>query len=751
MWVFDGPGGTGRVLRQRDGHSAPPCIARFYGDPAHTILSAGHDKAVRMFSTIRDARSKEMSQGHVESKAKRLNISGDSLRLGPVIALAAEEIREREWANVITAHLHNTKVRTWNTVKGAMDSVVLNAKVEPVSPASAVALTTCGNISFVGYNAGHLAAYNIQSGNLRGLFCRSGNYAHKGKVTGIETDNINMNVLSVGLDKHLRVWDLGTRKHVKELELPEPAVKTCIQRDSNLLAVALITFDVVVVDLDTMRVVRTFTGQSNTITDMCFSGNGKWLVLSSMDGSVRVWDLPTGRLIDCFCADSPVTSLSLTPTGEYLATTHVDQNGIYLWCNKTLYGPVNLKPLPNDAEPKEVTMPMSEVAEGVEQDEEESEEREDDEEEIDMEWKSRDQLDKMLITLSDVPKSRWNTLCNLDIIKKRNKPKEPPKAPKSAPFFLGTTRELVPKFIVEEEPIPEEKVSSKVLKMSSSQTPFQTTLLASVEQGEVEGVMKMMEEMTPSALDIELQTMCPEDGGSEELVSAFVSLLILCLESRRDYDVVQAYLNVFIKHNRGYLCSTLAIQDKLRTLQTLHTDTWTEMQVQLQKCLCVSQYIKTKMVTKTELCSYTENRIYPGRGRRHIGKDGKTYFFISTKARSMFHQKIKSVKLTWTLAWRRFNKKIRVDELNKKRKTKTHRVQKAVVGMSLDEIKRRRAETRADRDAKHDVAVKEIKERKVKEMAAKKAEKTKQAQAQKAQQKNQPKAAAKPAQKGGKK
>ena len=42
-----------------------------------------------------------------------------------------------------------------------------------------------------------------------------------------------------------------------------------------------------------------------------------------------------------------------------------------------------------------------------------------DEEEIDMEWKSRDQLDKQLITLSDVPKSRWNTLCNLDIIKVR--------------------------------------------------------------------------------------------------------------------------------------------------------------------------------------------------------------------------------------------------------------------------------------------------------------------------------------------
>ena len=131
------------------------------------------------------------------------------------------------------------------------------------------------------------------------------------------------------------------------------------------------------------------------------------------------------------------------------------------------------------------------------------------------------------------------------------------------------------------------------------------------------------------------------------------------------------------------------------------------------------------MVTKTELCSYTENKIYPGRGRRHIARDGKTHYFISTKARSLFHQKIKPVKLTWTLAWRRFNKKVRVDDLNRKRTRRTARVQKAVVGMSLDDIKRRKAETRDERDKKHDVAVKEIKERKVKEMQAKKSEKAK--------------------------
>lgn len=131
------------------------------------------------------------------------------------------------------------------------------------------------------------------------------------------------------------------------------------------------------------------------------------------------------------------------------------------------------------------------------------------------------------------------------------------------------------------------------------------------------------------------------------------------------------------------------------------------------------------MVTKTDLCSYTENKIYPGKGRRHIAKDGRLYFFINNKARMMFHQRVKAVKLTWTLAWRRFNKKIRVDELSKKRTRKTVRVQKAVVGMSLDEIKRKKAETRDERDKKHDAALQEVKARKVKEMQAKKAEKAK--------------------------
>jgi len=53
------------------------------------------------------------------------------------------------------------------------------------------------------------------------------------------------------------------------------------------------------------------------------------------------------------------------------------------------------------------------------------------------------------------------------------------------------------------------------------------------------------------------------------------------------------------------------------------------------------------MVIKTDLCAYTEYRIYPGRGQRFVAKDGKVSFFINSKADSLFHQRIKAVKLRW--------------------------------------------------------------------------------------------------------
>merc|ERR1719221_2446236 len=96
---------------------------------------------------------------------------------------------------------------------------------------------------------------------------------------------------------------------------------------------------------------------------------------------------------------------------------------------------------------------------------------------------------------------------------------------------------------------------------------------------------------------------------------------------------------------------------------------------------------------------------------RFVAKDGKVHFFISSKVASLHHQRIKPVRLRWTQAWRRMNKKGKVDENQKKRTRKAQKFQKAIVGMSLDDIKKKKAQKPELRQQAREQAAKEAKAR----------------------------------------
>lgn len=76
--------------------------------------------------------------------------------------------------------------------------------------------------------------------------------------------------------------------------------------------------------------------------------------------------------------------------------------------NKSLCGPVGLRPLPADYQPTVETLP------GVTVDESEQENTT---EEVNDVYESADQLGAELVTLSLLPESRWKSLLHLDVIK----------------------------------------------------------------------------------------------------------------------------------------------------------------------------------------------------------------------------------------------------------------------------------------------------------------------------------------------
>lgn len=98
--------------------------------------------------------------------------------------------------------------------------------------------------------------------------------------------------------------------------------------------------------------------------------------------------------------------------------------------------------------------------------------------------------------------------------------------------------------------------------------------------------------------------------------------------------------------------------------------------------------------------------------------------FLNQKSRSLYSQGIKAQRLTWTQQWRRRNKKGKTDLTVKKKARRAAKVVKAIQGLSMEDLTKRRTQKPEYRKAQRDAALREAKERKKKvKDAAKKSSK----------------------------
>lgn len=70
--------------------------------------------------------------------------------------------------------------------------------------------------------------------------------------------------------------------------------------ESSLIAVILDNYTVDLLDIEAKRIVRRMAGHTGQITDAAFSPDARWIITSSIDLTIRVWDIPTGYIIDMF-------------------------------------------------------------------------------------------------------------------------------------------------------------------------------------------------------------------------------------------------------------------------------------------------------------------------------------------------------------------------------------------------------------------------------------------------------------------
>mmetsp|Transcript_52059 Transcript_52059/g.106141 ORF Transcript_52059/g.106141 Transcript_52059/m.106141 type:complete len:147 (+) Transcript_52059:37-477(+) len=117
------------------------------------------------------------------------------------------------------------------------------------------------------------------------------------------------------------------------------------------------------------------------------------------------------------------------------------------------------------------------------------------------------------------------------------------------------------------------------------------------------------------------------------------------------------------------------------------------------------------MVVKTELCAFSEYRIYPGHGIKFVRRDGQPVLLGSSKAKSLLADRKKPSKLMWTQAWRRLNKKARDDGVVRKKARRAVKVQRAIVGASLADLTAKRQASKPKPAKASAEATKEVKKR----------------------------------------
>ncbi|KAI0934749.1 hypothetical protein AcV5_006491 [Taiwanofungus camphoratus] len=584
QWLFDSPTSAPRLLKYRSGHHAPPHLIRYYGEDGKQLLTASRDRSLRCTSVVRDSRSFELSQGSLSKKATSLSIPITSLKFPSITSLSYSTTRAKEWDDIITAHAEETFARTWTMKDKKLGKYTFSVagggkKATSVGAVKAVCVSACGNFGLASSSMGAIHMYNMQSGILRksysvgpcppevtNRFRPSGTTKKKMEercVTGLATDSLNTVVIASTLDGTINFFDFHAAKLEQTLVLPSAAVSITLHRDSGLLAVICDDLLVRIIDIETRRVVRELGGFRGRVLDLTFSPDSRWLVTTSLDSIIRTYDIPTGRLIDAFRTSSVATSVSFSPTNDFLATAHVDSLGVYLWANRAQYSDFIFQSILDD-DVAEVSLPsMQGTAEDEALDALSSLSLATQETSKDI-FLAPPQLDGDLITLSLLPRSRWQTLLNFEIIQQRNKPKEPPKEPEKAPFFLPTLPGVEPRFAVEPKENGTKAKSTKRLQKAAASTDsvFYKKLAAEDVNGDYEEFFNYAKALSPAAIDLELHSLVTLDA-----LRMFLTALTRRLNSHRDFEAIQTFQNVFLRMHGDVLAANAELQQELETLQ----------------------------------------------------------------------------------------------------------------------------------------------------------------------------------------
>ena len=412
---------------------------------------------------------------------------------------------------------------------------------------------------------------------------------HSFPLCGVSFDSLNTRLISSDINGTIKLWRLKTQTLLSSISIINQEssdsniqiTKMTVHCDSGLVSFAFNNFTIKIYDFDTVnfKCIRTFTNNvhKDEITALTFMPDARWLLSTSLDKTMRIWDLPSGQLIDVIEFDQAIITLAVNPNGDMLATGHTDALGVYLWSNQTMYSGSVIGSI-NDIDNQQSLIGT---------------------------FQSPEQISKSLITLSALPESKWKNLLVLDTIRQRNRPKEPINVTKQPPFFLPTVSSL--RGFVFINPNEESEMNKKDKNRSHINQTQQflhesplTNLLDHEKNNSslANDVINLLKDLGIAKIEYELRCLSPEQGGSLERMLIFIDVLNEMFDNKQNYDLVSSYLALFIQlHGVNLIWKNEELMEKIRNVQYKQKETWFNIQQQLNTSMALVKYIKNVTTT----------------------------------------------------------------------------------------------------------------------------------------------------------
>lgn len=190
---------------------------------------------------------------------------------------------------------------------------------------------------------GQIVASGSQDQTVRLWDVRSGAMlymlAHTGWILDLAFSPDGIYLATVGTDQMLHLWQVATGEKVGAWREHSAAIYTVtFSPDGTLLATGsddrmLRLWDVAAMEQRDLTPCRTvLSGHQAGIYVSAFSIDSKLLFSAGAESVIRIWDITTGQPLHTLTGHQrEVNTLTISPTGQVLATGEADTSMIYLW------------------------------------------------------------------------------------------------------------------------------------------------------------------------------------------------------------------------------------------------------------------------------------------------------------------------------------------------------------------------------------------------------------------------------------